>query len=54
MRREGFVVQVREVSNINDVKARVGVALAKGSGHTDAAWFVGHGGAGRHMAAIRG
>jgi len=34
MRRAGFAVQVVEVSNMNDVKARVGVPFAKGSCHT--------------------
>ena len=34
MRSKGFAVQVREVSNMNDIKSRLGVPVAKGSCHT--------------------
>lgn len=34
MRRAGFAVQVRDESNLNDIKTRVGVPVGKGSCHT--------------------
>lgn len=34
MRRAGFTVEVREESNLNDIKTRVGVPFGKGSCHT--------------------
>jgi hypothetical protein len=34
MRQAGFEVQVRDESNLNDIKARVGVPVGKGSCHT--------------------
>ncbi len=34
MRRAGFAIEVHEVSNMNDIKTRVGVPFGKGSCHT--------------------
>jgi hypothetical protein len=34
MRRAGFAVEVRDASNLNDIKTRVGVPVGKGSCHT--------------------